>query len=404
MEPRTRLILTAVVAAAAVFALAGCGTIDMSTGDNGGGGGGPVTRRLFVSDPAANDSLPPAFAGPGVGFVLQPNQSYTLQVNTTTAGDQLAFSSVDVYGNLHPIATLSSQPDSSGEYFPLQSTLTTAQFFVGRLVAAGGVSAAPRIAHISLANVNPVESHNLSVHLFMVGRFANLPDTAAENSFAQSFLSQLTAIYDSFSVTLKSSYELVPDTQVAMPFGDTFVDLPGQRIPGDAHLYMVNSIYQSGAPISSEILGFAPREVVNLDLDPESRVLLSETGGTAADLATTAAHELGHFFGMRHPTATNLDLAADDDQSNQDDGMASTPLCRDMAMPKAGAAPAPKLVGPYGKPYCLFVKGLPTSCPSDCDINNLMFAFACLPAAQQRNLTTEQQVFFRRNMGLMQGL
>ncbi len=225
------------------------------------------------------------------------------------------------------------------------------------------------------------------------------------------------------SLTFNWTYSIVtPDSAAAvLNFGPTFVPLPGTRVANAANLYLVDNITFTGAPSGESVLGFSPREVVDMSTDEDSRVILSAqgaiaSGGTSSitsgipSLATTTAHELGHFFGLRHPTATTVDLENDNDGSNQDDGFASTPVCTELTKPAAGEN---IVTAAYNKrAYCLYMASA-TICPPTTPVNcntlatNLMFAYSypscSISPKSQRVLTSEQQVFFRRNLALLQG-
>jgi len=383
-------------------------------------------RRVFVNDAAANDSLVPALGrssadSGGLVFVLQPGQSYHLRLATPSAGDQLALygypNNVGVsMGNLTP--SISSNNDT--ELFTLKSTQSQASWFAVVLKGFNGnANAVQRISHVSLVSLDTAQSSSLNVNLIMVGDLtaAGLPDSAHKATFANSFLTELGTIYQgannsgfSPAITFTGTYSIASATSPAevVNFGPTFVPLPGTRIANAVNLYLVDSISFSGNGAGEEVLGFSPREVVDMSTDEDSRVILSaraaaSTGGTITgcipSLATTAAHEMGHFFGLRHPTATTVDLENDDDYSNQDDGFASTPFC--AVLTKSGEH---IVTAAYNKrAYCLYTAV--AGCPSSCDITNLMFAYSCGNTPQaQRMLTSEQQVFFRRNLALLQGL
>jgi hypothetical protein len=258
-----------------------------------------------------------------------------------------------------------------------------------------------RLRQVRLAPLATLNSDRLSVRMLLVGKLSGLSGDAAKNAFADNIFGQLAGIFTAWGVTLSHSVQIVdPDgPAVSVEFGTVFQELPGTRVAGSAHLYFVDNIHLKGSPPGAgTILGFAPREAMNLDLDRESRVVLNASAGGASLLATTAAHELGHFFGLRHTTATDLDIEADNDGSNRDDGYASTDLCLD-ALNKVGAE-AGKTGWDGGPPYCLYVAR--PSCPVACDLTNLMFPYDCSRGTtSQRVLTGEQQDFLRGGLGLL---
>lgn len=52
-----------------------------------------------------------------------------------------------------------------------------------------------------------------------------------------------------------------------------------------------------------------------------------EKANSSSDIAMTAVHEAGHFFGLRHTTATESDLMGTEDYSVYEDGFEDTPNC-----------------------------------------------------------------------------
>jgi len=401
-------------------------------------GGIEPVRRVYVNDPALNDSLITAMARPtadsgGVVFVLQPGQMYHLRLATTTTGDQISLygytSTLLSLGNVSPM--ISSNGDT--EIFTLQSEQPQATFFAGILQAPDSTNAWERISNVSLVSLNAVPtSDTIRVNLIIVGEFTyngqsvpGLSDSAQKVSFANAFLTELGTIYQganglgfSNPITFIGSYSIAaPDSAAAVvAFGPNYVPLSGARVANAANIYLVYSISYAGLPASESILGFSPREVVDMSTDEDSRIVLnadaaaSDAGATTIlqgvpALATTTAHELGHFFGLRHPTATLIDRANDNDQSNFYDGLGDTPQCSDLT--KTGAEHI--VTTAYNKrAYCLFTAT--AGCPSDCapdNFDNLMFAYSCAnsqSAAQaQRQVTPDQQALFVRNLALLQG-
>jgi hypothetical protein len=128
-----------------------------------------------------------------------------------------------------------------------------------------------------------------------------------------------------------------------------------------------------------------------------------ETGVTAASMISTALHESGHFFGLRHTTATQADLEVDYDLSNYEDGFSDTPYCPDLLksglLKRHGSAPVtdfrlPKLRGRFASSDSILDL---SGCP---DARNMMF-----PAVNDDGVdgfTPQQLEHIRKNLMVFQ--
>jgi len=389
-------ILAVAVPAASLALLAACGnfTLDDPPASSN------VERRVYVNDKSANDSLPRDFLRQGIKFVLQPGRTYELSVdNTSRTADKLKLFYFDG-GVSRNWQTLGAATDGTHEVFSFKTDQTTAQFFMARLVAPEGVSAASLLPHISLATAAGVASDTLHVRLMFIRKLRNLPDSASKAALASKVFVEMAKIYGPIGITLVGTYEIVEPLGAALtfPFSNTFVPLPGNRTRNNAHLYLVDSI-SIGDPNSGlvgEVLGFAPREVVDLDNHRESRVLLSGRIGDARSIAITASHELGHFFGLRHTVSTLHDILQDDDRSNDEDGFDDTRFCNlDIALAKS--APV-SWTHPTTSPYCLRMADNSCSRTSGCDLKNLMHPVDC-GTGDQITLSAQQTAFLKKNIG-----
>jgi hypothetical protein len=129
------------------------------------------------------------------------------------------------------------------------------------------------------------------------------------------FSSQEPFTYDYFSTRLDSLSAAVP--AYAQPALDVLI---------------IHHFWQDGVLGASPVYGF------NLGTGLNSTIMLAayhnqygqEYRNTLSQLANTAVHEAGHFFGLRHTTSTLNDLNAEGDWSNTHDGLEDTPFCREL--------------------------------------------------------------------------
>lgn len=373
-----------------------------------------VSRRVYVNDKAVNDSLRSDLVRKGVKFVLQPGRSYEFSLGTPLrTGDKLNLYHFND-GSPKLYQTLYGTNDGSREIFPFVSDRSAAEFFMAQIFPSEGTLAIAGLGGVTLASASSASVDTLLIRLLMVRTLQGLPDSASKAAFARELFREMALIYSPLGIVLKGTFDIVEGQAPALvfPFNNYFVPLPGNRARNHAHMYLVDSISigDPGSGLVGEVLGFAPREVIDIDEHRESRVLLSNPRSAKPDLrrlAITATHELGHFFGLRHTVSTRHDFLQDEDYSNAEDGFNDTRMCDlGQSLAKRNAAPRspdqtlpPRSAGGEdgleGR-YCLRIAD--RACTNlSCDLLNLMHPVDC-GSKDQTQLTGQQISFLKRNL------
>jgi hypothetical protein len=276
---------------------------------------------------------------------------------------------------------------------------TTADYYLVFLRGATGMPVT-RPDSVKLVPVDTAQGTTVSVRLHMVRTLRPLPNEADKSAFSIAFHRELKNLFITYGVTVDTATSIVDPTGAALTVvfnGDRIV-LPGDRQAGAINIYLVDSI--AGGAEGSTVVGFAPRESFDLSTNEESRIVLNVQGGNGTSMAVTAAHEMGHFLGLRHTSATLTDRGFDEDDSNRDDGF-STFYCSTLQKKSAHSDREITVKGPGGRPYCLLVAGTTVECGSICqDRTNLMYPYKC--QVTQKTLEADQRKMMRNNLKVFQ--
>ncbi len=369
-------------------------------------------RRLYVNDAAKNDSLKHSIIDYGIRLVLQPNITYNLSlIGSKQNSDQLTLYTLD-NGGTEEYVKPSPVTDGTKQFFEFTSHQSAAQFFVAKVTPQNRSLLLNDLTKVTLTALPAVNKDTLFIDLLFINQLTGLTSNAQKQIYAEQFFKTLNGIYSQFVTPTLPSLYIQGDIDIVQPTSKPFVyafstneyiPLPGTRRAKHVHIYIVDNISYAGNT-GGAILGFTGREAFDIDTHRESRIILSNQGGDVYRLAATAAHEMGHFFGLRHTVATNLDLGQEDDDSNLDDGFTDTKLCAlDIAIASAKisaqskASITTKNSPPKIGNYCLRRAG--NDCNALCDLGNLMHAYEC-QSLVQKELSKQQILFLRTNISL----
>jgi hypothetical protein len=385
-----------------VMSAAGCGSlIDM------GGKGQVDPRRIYLNDAAANDSLPGTLATEGLLLVMQPGgKQYKILSTGGAVNDPLDFYVRNSGGGFSFQQSVVGTMEGGTVKYSLTgaSSKTVADYY---LVFLRGTTGMPVTLPTSVrfVPVDTTQATTVKVRLHMIRQLSGLVTEENKALYAREFHTELASIFQAYGVTVDTSTVIVEPTAAPLTvvFNGAPVQYPGTRLAGAINMYLVNSI--EGGSEGSTVVGFAPREAFDLSTNEESRVVLNVQGSTgsitqkARAMAVTGAHEMGHFLGLRHTSATLMDRGFDDDESNRDDGFASTPFCSALEKKSASDVREISIKGPGGHTYCLRVAGTAFTCACS-DVNNLMYPYKC--GVTQKTLGNDQRQVMRNNLKVYQ--
>lgn len=145
------------------------------------------------------------------------------------------------------------------------------------------------------------------------------------------------------------------------------------------------------------ILGYSPLFGISMSDSGAAVVLATHVASSSGilqlhsdEIIYTAIHESGHFFGLRHTTATTSDLLSGTDLSNFEDGFEDTPFCGKTILGKASG----KVSDAWLPVFRLFASAS-ISCP---DETNIMYP---LSSEQEQSFSSEQLKTIRKNLTLI---
>jgi len=267
------------------------------------------------------------------------------------------------------------------------------------------------VAKLKLEAQGGGASH-LALNLWIVGKYFPTEEGDSSAALADALLSGFRDYYGAAGVIIDtlilrkaSSHPVVgssyPDNKVILAPGlDGVYDSLGNHLQGTAAQALDLVLVAGFSTVG--MLGISPLLGLNLEAGDASVVLLStqrkETGGTfvavsRTDVVMTALHEVGHFFGLRHTTATSADWLASGDYSVLEDGLGDTPWCPTLES-QVGALATGVRTGFWSRTW-LGKQATIVTCP---DTQNLMFPYAVGGTIDP--LSSDQGLQLRTNLSL----
>ncbi len=323
----------------------------------------PIVHKIFPNDMAKNDSVAFNLAR-GVMLVVHPNASYQLSfdVDSTMPSPELQlFRTFPINGELGRVGytkVRSLQPKIVGNRYVYSFVCEENKMSIWfTSLGVDGQYFPGRVKNISFTGTGSY-SDSLTINLIAVGAIEKTLDGKNVEELAGEMLRSFRKKYFGITIdtihvryahehpTLGNRYPQNKPWVAGVNSEDLFVsELTGWPEDGLRNALSIVLVHSIG---ENDIMGFSRLFSGILGAGKEGSVVIGEnvrrSSGemeplSSKNIAMTAVHETGHFFGLRHTSATRRDLnqvaLLDDgstfsvgDMSNVEDGLTDTPFCK----------------------------------------------------------------------------
>jgi len=393
----------------------------------------------FPNDGAANDSLRVKIAS-GMLLMTQPGGEYELTVVMNDTSSHPALRSWRIIhaeegnfwvGNYHTDIEPVLDQDTLRYFFTMPSG-GEKDLAVYLASGDGRLDNPAAVKYVRLTGAGSFGSE-LSLNLILAGKLDRFASPDSQEALENAFLDEFKEVYEEngngitissvnvlhaeenplvgsdFPLTRKVIYDFYQDERL-----DALSGWSDPEIEKSLDFVIIDMFEQDG------ILGMSPVYGNSLTTGRNSTILIASTykqsgflfTNSILQLANTAAHEAGHFFGLRHTTSTGMDMLASSDESNVEDGLDDTGVC--SSLNRTGLIKGQhghqhtdgvihKLIYRGHQAYLVAMQGesqIDTEVHDDCpDWNNLMFP-AADPDHMPNLLSAGQLEIVRKNLSL----
>lgn len=323
----------------------------------------PMVHKIFPNDMAKNDSVAFNLAR-GVMLVVHPNASYQLSfdVDSTMPSPELQlFRTFPINGELGRVGytkVRSLQPKIVGNRYVYSFVCEENKMSIWfTSLGVDGQYFPGRVKNISFTGTGSY-SDSLTINLIAVGAIEKTLDGKNVEELAGEMLRSFRKKYFGITIdtihvryahehpTLGNRYPQNKPWVAGVNSEDLFVsELTGWPEDGLRNALSIVLVHSIG---ENDIMGFSRLFSGILGAGKEGSVVIGANVRRSSgemepllskNIAMTAVHETGHFFGLRHTSATRRDLnqvaLLDDgstfsvgDMSNVEDGLTDTPFCK----------------------------------------------------------------------------
>ncbi len=311
-----------------------------------------LSFMMFPNDMAKNDSAAAALSH-GLLLVVHPNASYEISFDADPAISEppemqlfrLKVSFVESSGfRATQVRNLKAEKDGNRYVYRFVCEESEKMYWAATLMQ-NDTYYKGSTKNIRFMGDGAYSDH-MSLNLIVVGDVPSQLDGFTVDELAAEMLANYRKFYTSVTIdTLYVNYahehpeigQRYP-ADVSWIAGRTNSDMMMTKLGGwpkirnALDIVLVDFIDELG------IMGYSNLFSGNMDGGEGSTVILGakvkgysdEIRLSKKDIIETALHETGHFFGLRHTTASSADLGALGDYSNVEDGFEDTPYCEGL--------------------------------------------------------------------------
>lgn len=382
------------IASFGIFCLISCSATDSGNSDSSDLLPQDISYLLYANDPAAHDSVA-AHLATGALMPVEPGGSYELSFDADPDRDppklllyRLKYDSSNWY-ILNRTRKISAQ-DSAGRWIYRFDCRENSNAFWSPVLVEGNSYYSGKVENLSLTGEGS-NALSFSLNLVTVGSYGGTSDSVSLDSLAKILLEEFRSAFSVAGISidtiyvhsaaertdLETSYPADKPWRAGYSSSDFFLwDLGGwPETEGEPGIYNALDLLLVHRIEENAVLGYSTLYGGALGGGIGSTIVLGthylgngrEYSQASSEIAQTATHEAGHFFGLRHTTSTISDLEAYGDYSIVEDGIDDTPFCGRVILAKTSLA---KIGGAPGEIIPRIALFKSSSCP---DEDNPMF-------------------------------